>query len=80
MMLISGFKSLGHAKDITTSKYVNLIAIGTDEGIFVIDTKNRTIIKNEIKMKNEIAFEYQKILFVDKKTLLCIGEVFMNII
>lgn len=68
---LSGFKSLGNVIDIVASKFITLVGVSTDEGIFAIDINGRNILKK--KMKNELQFNYHKIFFIDKRTLLIYG-------
>lgn len=72
MKLITGFKSIGMVYSIISSKFSNLIALSTENGVFCIDIKNRSIIKK--KLNNEMQFSYKKMKFLDRRTLLLMGD------
>lgn len=72
MRVWSGFKSIGVAYSIVASKFANLVALSTENGVFCIDIRNRSIIKK--KQKEEMAFTYTQLRFLDRRTLLLIGD------
>lgn len=72
MRIWAGFKSIGLAYSIVSSKFSNLVALSTENGVFCIDVKNRNIIKK--KLKSEMQFSYREMKFLDRRTLLLIGD------
>lgn len=72
MRLGSGFKAIALAHKMISQKELNLICLDSDDGFFIIDVKNRNILKK--KTKDEIAFSYSNMKFANKRSLLFFGE------